>query len=45
LKGNLELLAFVIGILAISIIVGWWAWSAFGFLVADAPTAVKTVRP
>ena len=46
MKINLEMLAFVSGMLGISLIVGWLAWSNLQFVTADAPAVVKTtVRP
>ena len=44
-KFNLEMLAFVIGIVGVSLLVGWLAWSNLGFLTADAPVLVKNLRP
>jgi hypothetical protein len=44
LKNIWEILPYVIGILAISIIFGWLVWYHLGFIVADAPVVVK-IRP
>jgi hypothetical protein len=44
LKSIWQVLPFVIGVLAISIIFGWLAWYHPGFVVADAPVVVK-IRP
>ena len=44
-KGILEAVPFIVGVLVVSAIVGWLAWNAFGFLVADAPEVVKLKSP
>jgi hypothetical protein len=44
-KNIREILPFVIGVLAISIIFGWLAWYHLGSVVADAPVVVKIVHP
>jgi hypothetical protein len=44
-KSILEAVLFVAGVVVVSAIVGWLAWNAFGFLVADAPEVVKLKGP
>ena len=40
-QGMWEALPIIVGILIISVLVVWIAWSAFEFLAADAPAVVR----
>jgi hypothetical protein len=44
-KSILEAVPFIVGVLVVSAIVGWLAWNAFGFLIADAPEVVRLKGP
>jgi hypothetical protein len=44
-KSTLEAVLIIAGVLIVSSIMGWLAWNAFGFLVADAPEVVKLKSP
>jgi hypothetical protein len=42
---KLEVVLFIVGVLVVSAIAGWFAWNTLGFLVADAPEVVKLKGP
>ena len=44
-KSTLQAMLIISGVLIVSSIMGWLAWNALGFLVADAPEVVKLKNP
>jgi hypothetical protein len=44
-KNILEPVLFIVGVVIVSAIVGWFAWNVLGILVADAPEVVKLKGP